>query len=161
MKHAKYLAFVLAFFLPASTALAQTEDPGASTPPEDNEISAARSRYTQTAGISHENNDGGQPLAQLAQGKSGMPLPPHRGYPQQENYPSRRMDRGSAGHALIGAAIGFTLGALVGAKANKNPRTTAGAVVIVGGFGALFGGLIDGAHRPSYAFAHHGKPHRP
>jgi hypothetical protein len=90
-----------------------------------------------------------------------MPLPPHRGYPQQEGYPSWQIDRGSAGHVLIGAAVGFTLGALLGAKANKNPKTTVGAVVIVGGFGALIGGFIGGSHNGPYRFAHHRRIYPP
>jgi hypothetical protein len=155
MKHTKYVPFLLALLLAASTAFAQTEDPRASAPPQEGaEISAARSPYTQTADISHEDNDS-KTLAQLPRRGSGMPLP-HRGYPQPESYRSRWMDRGSAGHAVIGAAIGFTLGAILGAKANKNPQpgTTAGAVVIFGGFGALIGGFIGGAHAGSYPFAH-------
>ena len=104
--------------------------------------------------VRRQDNDS-KTLAQLPRRGSGMPLP-HRGYPQPESYRSRWMDRGSAGHAVIGAAIGFTLGAILGAKANKNPQpgTTAGVVVIFGGFGALIGGFIGGAHAGSYPFAH-------
>lgn len=86
-----------------------------------------------------------------------MPFPPHRGYPQRESYQSQWMDRGSAGHAVIGAAIGFTLDAILGANANKNPQpgAKAGTAVICGGFGALMGAFIGGSHVGSYPFAHH------
>jgi hypothetical protein len=161
MKQTKYLPFLLALLLPASVALAQTRDSRASTPsPEGDEISAARSRYTQTVDVSREDNDG-KTLAQLPRRGSGMPLPPHRGYPQRDSYQSRWMDRGSAGHAVIGAAIGFTLGALLGAKANTDQHSgaTVGAVIIFGGVGALIGGFIGGSHVGSYPFADHRRIH--
>jgi len=161
MKHTKHFPFRLALLLLASTALAQTGDGLASrTLAQGDEIATARSRYTQTADNLQGGNDG-KPLAQLQRLGPRTPSLPQRGYPQRGSYQPRWIDHGHAGHAVIGAAIGFGLGALLGAKANtdQHPRATVGAVVIFGGIGALIGGAIGGSHGGHYAFSHRRKIH--
>jgi len=73
------------------------------------------------------------------------------------------VNHGNAGHAVIGAVIGFGLGAALGAAANTDhhPGTTAAAVVLFGGFGALIGGVIGGSHGGPYAFRHLRKTYPP
>jgi predicted lipid-binding transport protein (Tim44 family) len=71
-------------------------------------------------------------------------------------YSGMWMSQPSPGHILIGAAIGFTLGAVAGARANGGVR---GAI----GFGAMFGliGAGIGAMTPSFPsrrYYRHGWP---
>jgi hypothetical protein len=170
------LLFLLASLMVASGALAQTklaqtkEDRQIETKRDslsEDAISAARSRYTQNAkgeGASRDaGDDNDHVLAQLSRPKPMPPFPPHRGYPRG-NYPAAPwMEHGNAGHAVIGAIIGFGLGAALGATANsdRHPRATVGAVVLFGGLGALIGGVIGGSHGGPYAFAHRRKTYPP
>ncbi len=77
---------------------------------------------------------------------------PRRRYP--ERYPDDedprylypRTHRGR--HALIGAIIGFGIGAALGAKANKDQHTQArvGAPLLFGAVGALIGAAVGANH---------------
>lgn len=169
MKCAKpipFLLFLLASLLAASGALAQTKEDRQIETKRDSlreeAISAARSRYTQNAKVENASRDAGDDndnvLAQLSRPKPMPPFPHHRGY-ARGNYPAPWIEHGNAGHAVIGAVIGFGLGAVLGATANsdRHPRATVGAVVLFGGLGALIGGVIGGSHGGHYAFAHRRK----
>jgi hypothetical protein len=54
--------------------------------------------------------------------------------------------RGNGRYVLIGALIGFGLGAAIGAKANQDPHARVVAPVLFGGAGALIGGAIGASH---------------
>jgi len=152
MKHTKYLFFLLALTVPASTALAQTTvEPTSKSLPDEDRISAARGRYASTADGSQLDSDR-KILAQFPRRGPGPPVPLHRGYPRRESYQSPWMDRGSPGHALIGAAIGFGIGAAVGAAGSAHNKTSVGSGAICGG--ALLG-LIGGALGASLNGPHH------
>ena len=145
MRQTKHIPFLLALVLLASVTLAQSKDgQGADSAPGEKAISEARSQYINTADISPADS---KTLSQVPGRGPAMPFPRQSGYPRG-TYGTPWMDHGSAGHVLVGAAIGFGLGALVGVKANKDPHpgATGAAVVIFGGFGALMGGLIGGSH---------------
>jgi hypothetical protein len=155
MKYTRRILPLLALLLMASAALAQTETKlTPDTPSPSEEITAARSRYLQTADMATEANDS-KTLAQVRNRMPGRPYPPQRGHSHQGSQQRHWMDSGNAGHALIGAAIGFGLGALAGAKANQAPYPgdTARAVFLVGGVGALIGGAIGASHGASRSFA--------
>jgi hypothetical protein len=164
-KRFSFLSFLLASLMPASSAMAQmTNDRKTETEQEArsiDEISAARSQYTQTPDISPDANDN-KTLAQLPRSRPGMAIPLHRGYPNG-GYQTAWMDHGDARHAAIGAAIGFGLGALIGIKVNadQHQAATAGAVFIFGGVGAVFGGLIGGSHAGPFAFARRRRDYQP
>jgi hypothetical protein len=167
-RHASFLSFLLASLVLASMALAQTTEARQTETEKDlrsgDTISAARSPYTQNAKAEGASRDAGDAmlLAQRFQPRPMPPFRPQRGYPQG-SYRTPWMDHGSAGHALIGAAIGFGLGGALGAAANRDHHSgaTAGAVVLCGGLGALIGGAIGGSHGGGFAFTHHRRIYRP
>ena len=164
MKHIKKSFFLLAPVLLASVALAQTRDAQvANSASEENSIAAARSQYTQTSDIPPDPSN--TTLAQLHRGGPGRPFPPQRGYPRGA-YQTPWMDHGNAGHIFIGAAIGFGVGAALGATGSaRNGTPVSGGIVIGGGLFALLGGCVgkavgdlQGLH---FASAHHRGIHRP
>jgi hypothetical protein len=164
MKHTKKFSFLLAPVLLASVAFPQTRDKqAADSTPAENAISAARSRYIQTADILPDADN--TTLAQLHRGGPARPFPPQRGYPR-ETYQRPGADHGSAGHILIGAAIGFGVGAALGANQSAHNGTPVGGGIIVGGglFG-LIGGCVGQAvgtfHGMHYASAHRRRANRP
>ncbi len=167
-KHIPFLPFLLASLLVASGALAQAAQERQTEterePARNIAISAARSPYIQNAEADSifPDADSGSTLAQLSRSRPSRPFPSRRGYPRG-GYQSPWMDHGNAGHAVIGAVIGFGLGAAVGAKANTSPYpgTTARAVVLFGSFGALIGAAVGAAHGGPYPFAHHRRSHPP
>ena len=145
MKNTRYipfLPFLLASLTLASSAMAQTtEDQRTETEPDTritDSIAAARSQYTRTSDLSPGTSD--TTIAQLRRGGRGRPFPPQRGYPRG-TYQTPWMHHGSAGHILIGAAIGFGVGAALGANHSAHNGTPVGGGIIVGG--GLFG-LIGG-----------------
>jgi hypothetical protein len=116
------------------------------------EITAARSRYTQSAENSTDTGDG-PALAQLRRGRPRQPLPP-RGYPRG-TYQTPWMEHGNAAHAAIGAAIGFGIGATLGAiHSQHNGTPVSGGVLIGGGLLGFIGGAIGAAHGGPYLFTH-------
>lgn len=145
MTYLRVIPSFLASLLVVASAAAQTADGStANYLPGRNEISMARSQYTQTADLAPDAND--TRLAQLPRRGPGMPFPPQRGYPR-ESHPPAWIDGGNAGHALIGAAIGFGVGAAIGASGSDRSGTTLGGRVIIGGtIFAVIGGFIGGAH---------------
>jgi hypothetical protein len=167
-KHVSFLPFLLAFTISASSALAQTAENRETDHGEERSsrdpISVVRSPYTTNAcarDISGD-SDNGIRLAQLSRSGLMHRSPSHHGY-SRRNYQTPWMDHGNAGHALIGAAIGFGLGAAFGVAANADHHsgTNGAAVLIFGGLSALVGGAIGGAHGGPFAFAHHRKISRP
>ncbi len=159
MKNIKTISFLLAPVLLASVALAQTRDAqGVDNASAENSISAARSQYTLP-------DASGTTLAQLHRGGSAHPFPAQRGYPRG-TYQTPWMDHGNAGHILVGAAIGFGVGAALGASGSaRNGTPVAGGIIVGGGLFALFGGCVgkavgdlQGLH---YASAHRRRIHRP
>jgi len=135
MKHKE--GFLFALLLLASSALAQTIDSQTTNDlPEKNlpkQVALARSAYTQTEEViadgAPNDSKGDNTLAQIPGRMPGpMAGPPMR----RAAYPNMWMSGGSPGHALIGALIGFGLGAAVCAKGNAGARATL-ALGTVGG----------------------------
>ncbi len=144
MKNIKTISLLLAPLLIASVALAQTEDSTmANSTPEENSISAARSRYTQTSDMPPDASN--TTLAQLRRGGPERPFPHQGGY-SRGTYQTPWMDHGNAGHILIGAAIGFGVGAAIGASNSaRNGTPVAGGIIIGGGLFGFLGGCVGKA----------------
>src|ERR1700691_5205472 len=170
MKNPKYiplLSFLLASLTLASSTMAQSIKDQRDETEQDirsiDSIAAARRQYTQTSDISPETSNA--TLAQLHGGEPARPFPSQRPYPRG-TYQTPWMDHGNAGHILIGAAIGFGIGAALGAHNSARDGTpVAGGIVIGGGLFALLGGCVgkavgdlQGLH---YASAHHRRSNRP
>jgi hypothetical protein len=129
----------------ASVALAQTtaDQRTQEDTRNSNSIAAARSQYIQNSEISPDANK--TTLAQLRQGGPGRPFPAQHGYPRPTNQ-TPWMDHGSAGHILIGAAIGFGIGAAIGANNSaRNGTPVSGGILIGGGLFGFLGGCVGKA----------------
>jgi hypothetical protein len=144
MKHTKHIALLLALVLMASVTFAQTTDgQAADSAPAETAISAARSRYIQTTDTAPD--AGNTTLAQLRRGGPARPFPAQRGYPRG-TYQTPWRDHGNAGHILIGAAIGFGVGAALGANQSAHNGTpVAGGIIVGGGLFGLLGGCVGKA----------------
>jgi hypothetical protein len=144
MRHIQHIHLLLASVLVASVALAQTrEKQAADIAPAEDAISAARSQYTPTTSTSTDINDG-KTLAQFNRPMPGRPFPPQHGYPW--GYQTPWTHHGGAGHVLIGAAIGFGVGAALGAhQSAQNGTPVSGGIIIGGGLLGLIGGCIGEA----------------
>ena|SRR5258708_7592473 len=136
--------FLSALLLLASSGLAQTIDSQTTNDLPENDVpkqvALARSAYTQTEEVSADmalkNSKGNNTLAQIPRRMPGpMAGPPRRRGP----YPNMWKSGGSPGHALIGALIGFGLGAAVGAKGNAGVRATLAFGTVGAGIGAAIG----------------------
>jgi hypothetical protein len=161
-----FLSFLLASLTLASNMTAQTTEDQRSETENDtrsiDSIAAARSQYTQPSDTSPDASD--TTIAQLRRGGPGRPLPP-RAYPRG-TYQTQWMDHGNAGHIFVGAAIGFGIGAAIGASGSaRNGTPVAGGIIIGGGLFALLGGCVgkavgdlQGLH---YASARRRGIHRP
>jgi hypothetical protein len=164
MRHTKHIHTLLAAFLMASVTFAQTRDGQvAVNAAAENKISAARSRYIQTADTSPDVDN--TTLAQLHRGGPGRPFPPPRGYPRA-TYQTPWMDHGNGGHILIGAAIGFGIGAAIGANNSAHNGTpVAGGILIGGGLFGFLGGCVGKAvgdlQGLQFASTHHRRTYRP
>jgi hypothetical protein len=160
-KHISLLHLVLTVLVLASNAMAQTATARpleiANERANSESITAARNQYTNNANAERttRNTDDSMQLAHLSR---RAPRPSQHAHTPGYRRPPR-MDYGDGGHALIGAAIGFGLGAAIGAKAttDSHPGATVGAVVLIGGLGALIGAMVGMNHGRSYPFAHHRK----
>jgi hypothetical protein len=157
-------SIMLASFILTTCAVAQTSEGPKTVAEESSPISepifAARSTYTNSTKTEDLSQDtdrrkgegaAGLNLAQLSRRRlvSGLP----RGY-APDSYETHWMDRGNGRHALIGALIGFGVGAAIAAKANKTPNP-GGAIVLVGGVGALIGAAVGANHGGPGRFARH------
>jgi hypothetical protein len=164
MKNTKYiplLSFLLAALTLTSSTMAQTIEAQPNETENDagsiDSIAAARSKYARTFDTSPETSD--PTLAQLRGSGPARPFPRQRPYPRG-TYQTPWTDHGNAGHILVGAAIGFGIGAALGAHNSARDGTpVAGGIVIGGGLFALLGGCVgkavgevQGLH---FASAHH------
>jgi hypothetical protein len=141
MKHTErtpLLILLLALLIPVSSALAQiTDDQNVAekSSPGNDPISAARSSYTSNAKLEGTPRGADDPLdlnlAQLPRNPPAPPPRPPRGY-APESYQTHWMDHGSPRHALIGALIGFGVGAALAAKADKTSNREARSFWLVG-----------------------------
>jgi|SRR5215472_6785432 len=136
------LLFILSM-LPCAwvqTGVAQTSDQALST----EKITVARCAYTQHDNIAGCAGDG-QTLSELAQRRrapfSSRDIRYHR-----IGYAGMWRQRGNGRHALIGALIGFGVGAAIGAKGNQDPHARVSAPVLFGGAGAMIGAAIGASH---------------
>ncbi|HKH99688.1 MAG TPA: hypothetical protein VJ999_11315 [Candidatus Sulfotelmatobacter sp.] len=158
MKTPRILPLLLTMLLMVSASVAQTKDtPDATGLTSENasEI-AARCQYTPAddacIGRRASGPAGSANLdLNLAQAQRRFPGPPVRGrrpmaYP---GYPSPWAEPGDGRSALIGAAIGFGLGATAGAQVNTDARGRVAGALIVGSIGALMGAAI-GQGIPSF-----------
>jgi hypothetical protein len=143
------LASILLILSALACACAQTEEgQTANNAPPPKEVLAARLSYTQHEDVTCYPCDGQTDLAQ----RSPVPLVRARvRYARGQGY----YDRGYGGmwrqggngrHVLIGALIGFGLGAAIGAKGNQDPHSRVLAPVLFGGAGALIGAAIGASH---------------
>ncbi|MGA9475218.1 MAG: hypothetical protein WBV36_22325 [Terriglobales bacterium] len=177
MKHTKRIPLVMVLpasvlsasvmltsFMLTACAVAQTIE-GPNTVAEESSrtsgaIFSARSTYTsstKTEDLSADTDQrkavggAGLNLAQLSRRR--LPPGPPRGY-APDSYETHWMDRSNGRHALIGALIGFGVGAAIAAKANKTANP-GGAIVLVGGAGALIGAAVGANHGGPGRFARH------
>jgi hypothetical protein len=110
--------------------------------PATGRIVIAHGAYSQRDDLADRSGDG-QALSEFAQRR---PLiSPNVRY-SRPRYATMWRQRGNGRHALIGALIGFGVGAAIGAKANKDPNARVSAPVLFGGFGALIGAGIGASH---------------
>jgi hypothetical protein len=145
MKNLRVIPSLLATFLLVSGAVAQTGGPETDEPSGPSEIAAARSKYLEKAADAAATKDG-QAEAQLPRRGPRMPIPPQRRY-YGGAYSTPWMANGDAGHALIGAGIGFAIGATIGAAGAVHNGTSVGNGVALGGsLCALFGLAIGATH---------------
>jgi hypothetical protein len=143
------LASLLLILSALPCARAQTEEgQTANNTPTAREVPAARSSYTQNADVTCCSRYGRTALAQ----RTPFPLVPYRiRYPRGRDYDGRGYEgtwrqTSNGRHVLIGALIGFGLGAALGAKGNQNPHSRVLAPVLFGGAGALIGAGIGASH---------------
>ena len=85
----------------------------------------------------------GQTPSELAHQRPVTPVPPRILYPRTVSPRSAWQPRNRR-HALIGALIGFGIGAALGAKGNRDQHTSAriAAPILVGGVGAMIGAAV-------------------
>jgi hypothetical protein len=157
-------SIMLASFVLTTCAVAQASEESKTVAEESSPTSgptfAARSTYTNSAKT--EDVSGNTDLRKVEDGavlnlaqlsrRRVAPMPP-RGY-APDSYETHWMDRGNGRHALIGALIGFGVGAALAAKANKGPNLGT-AIVLVGGAGALIGAAVGVNHGGPGRFARH------
>jgi hypothetical protein len=156
MRLTRKSSILLAPALLASVVFAQIRDERAGDNLSgSNEISAARSPYT--TGIAPDEKPDpkdDKTLAQLPRTRPEMQFPPQRRYPRG-NYQTPWTDHGSAGHVLIGAAIGFGVGAALGAKNSaQNGTPVSGGIIIGGGLFGLIGGALGAPYGGLHPFEH-------
>jgi hypothetical protein len=135
---------LMASLLPCAWAQAgnsQTPNEG----PNAEKIRIARGAYTQHEDIPSCSGDG-QTVSELAHHRPAPLVHPGIRYPRGRGYGGMWRQRGNGRHALIGALIGFGVGAAIGAKGNQDPHARVIAPVLFGGAGALFGGAIGASH---------------
>jgi len=154
MKNLCVIATLLAALLVVSNVVAQT----AGRPATDefsgpSGIAAARSKYLENAAETAATKDS-QTEAQLPRRGRRMPIPPRRGY-NRGGYPTPWMTSDDAGHVLIGAGIGFAIGATIGAVGAVHNGTSVGNGILLGGpLFALIGGAIGASHGMGRPFMH-------
>lgn len=118
--------------------------PGGNRTPATEHIVIAHSAYSQRDDLA-DRAGGGQALSDFAQHRRPPLVSPNVRY-FHPSYTGMWRQKGNARHALIGALIGFGVGAAIGAKANKDPHARVSAPVLFGGFGGLIGAGIGASH---------------
>jgi hypothetical protein len=110
-------------------------------------ILIARHPYTQHEDVPRGAGDT-LTLSERAQSRPVPVVSPHIRYPRRRDYEGTWRQPGNGRHALIGAVIGFGLGAAIGAKGNQDQHTRAriAVPVLFGGAGALIGAAIGANH---------------
>ena len=105
------------------------------------EIRVEGSPATQRDNIA--NLEAGLTPSELAHRRPVTPVPPPIPYPRAAS-PRGAWQPRNRRHALIGALIGFGIGAALGAKGNRDQHTSAriAAPLIVGGVGAMIGAAV-------------------
>lgn len=109
--------------------------------PTAEKILVARRTYSQHEDIASCSDDG-QRLSEFARGRPSPPVPPYIRYRRGRAYGGRWQQPGNRRRALIGALLGFGVGAAIGATGNKDPHARVVAPVLFGGAGALIGAAI-------------------
>ena len=147
MKNLIIALALLTSLLAATPLRAQTEDSSPADPAPSARIVAARivaarNQYA-SPDVASTNSPDSDTLAQFPSRRPGM-YPRRGGYPRPA-YPSMYRPEVNGRHVLIGALIGFGIGAAVVAKSHG----TAGATVAIGAIGAGIGAAM-GAGMPSY-----------
>lgn len=154
MKNLLVIPSLLATLLVVSSVVAQTtRRPAADELSGPGEIAAAPSKYLEKAVDAAATKD---VLAegQLPRRGPGMPMPPQRGR-NWGGSPTPWMADRDAGHVLIGAGIGFAIGASIGAAGAVHNGTSVGNAVFIGGsLFALFGAAIGASHGLGHPFMH-------
>jgi hypothetical protein len=155
MRHVHKSSLLLASILLVSAALAQTNNSAdTNASPEKDSIAAARARYTQTADVSQDGSKDAT-LTQFSQRGQRRCFPRHPGYPRHQNYQTPWRDHGNGRNVLIGAAIGFGIGAALGATNSvHNGTPVEGGVLIGGGLFGFLGGAIGSTFGSSHPFVH-------
>ena len=153
VKRLVFLTSLLCAVVFASSGLAQEPAPNqeSDVPAE---VAVARCAYASVEGVcavAPPSDAAAAPGTRdtVSQFRGRMPGPPIRAarppriYPGG-GYPGVWASNGGGRQTLIGALIGFGLGAAAGAKANTDPHPGAGATsaVLGGCFGALLGGFV-------------------
>jgi hypothetical protein len=125
----------------AQAGVGQTPNEGPAT----EKIVVARCAYTEHEGIAGCSGAGGR-RSELMHRRSAPLIPPDIRYRRVQGYGSMWRQPGNGRHALIGALIGFGVGAALGAKGNQDPHARVVAPVLFGGGGALIGAAIGASH---------------
>ena len=107
-------------------------------------ILVARGAYIQHEDIARSGD--GQTVSELAQRRPIPVVPPQMRYSRRRGYEGTWRQRGNGRHALIGALIGFGIGAALGAKGNQDPHARVVAPVLFGGAGGLIGAAVGASH---------------
>jgi hypothetical protein len=112
------------------------------------EILVARNPYTEHEGVPCCAGETQTPV-EIAQSRPASVVLPQIRYPRGRGYERTWRQRGNGRHALVGALIGFGLGAAIGAKGNQDQHTRARVVapILVGSAGALIGAAIGASHQ--------------
>jgi hypothetical protein len=149
----------IVYFLLASVLLIQSVLPAASaqtlTQTEEKQTAddsliaertlVARSAYTELADIARSSEDD-QTRSEPARRRPVPPPPPRIQYPRGRSHGAMWQQRGNGRHALIGAVIGFGIGAALGVKGNKDQHARVTAPVLFGSVGALIGAAVGAGH---------------
>lgn len=125
----------------AQTGVGETPNEALTT----GKILVACRAYTQPQDASGSSGDG-QKVSDLAQHRRGPLISSDTRYARRKGCGRMLRQRGNGRHALIGALVGFGIGAAMGAKANKDPHARVSAPALFGGAGALVGASIGASH---------------
>lgn len=141
----------LVILLCAVTVARAQEDPKTAAMQDSTSIASARCAYVLDAAcLPMSPTDREASAAQRTPGPRMRPRPMPIG-PPYGRYPDVWAEPGSGRHALVGAIIGFGLGAAIGAKGTSNApgANRPAASILIGGIGGLLGAAV-GYGTPSF-----------